>query len=242
MSLKKYKHLIISPHLISQSSDTTLEEFLEELDALTDAEAEDQKDQDSKIKLSPSPDSLNTSEEVSESTDSVSAASSRKDTPTQGKTDAPSPRGSEKKVRFSEDLIQGAHTRQITSSQETASPASSPSSLKASTPNEMKCEVQGPQQPLESAKEDCCSPQDQGDGPFTPVAQQQASESECTKKDSTHPTAPSSPPVEKACASLQENSVQPVELAKCNISNTNTGMLWLQCLVFLTLHPDGILS
>ncbi|CAK6976788.1 coiled-coil domain-containing protein 9B [Scomber scombrus] len=205
-----------------QSSDTTLEEFLEELDALTDAEAEDQKDQDSKMKLSPSPDSLNTSEEVSGSTDSVSAASSRKDTPIQGKTDAAPPRGSEKKVRFSEDLIQCAHTRQITSSQETASSASSPSSLKASTPNEIKCEVEGPQQPLESAKEDCGSPQDQGDGPFTPVAQQQASETECTKKDSTHPTALSSPPAEKACASLQENSVQPVELAKCNISNTNT--------------------
>ena len=206
-----------------------MEEFLEELDALTDAEAEDQKDQDSKTKLSPSPDSLNTSEEVSESTDSVSAASLREDTPTQGKAKTPSPRGSEKKVRFSEELIQGAHTSQITSSQESASSESSPSSFKASSPNEIKSEEQGPQQPLESAKKDCDSPQDQGDGPFAPVAQQQTSETECTKNDSTPPTTPSSPPAEKACASLQESSVQPVEVAKCNISNTNTGMLWLQC-------------
>lgn len=205
-----------------RSSDTTLEEFLEELDALTDAEVEDQKDQDSKTKLSPSPDSLNTSEEVSGSTGSVSTANLREDTPTQGKTKTPSPRGSEKKVRFSEELIQGAHTSQITSSQESASSESSPSSFKASSPGEIKSEVQGSQQPLESAKQDCGSPQDQGDGPFAPVAQQQATETECTKKDSTPPTAPSSPPTEKACASLQESSVQPVEVAKCNISNTNT--------------------
>ncbi|XP_041810151.1 coiled-coil domain-containing protein 9B [Chelmon rostratus] len=178
-----------------QTSDTTLEEFLEELDALTDAEVEDQKDQDSKTKLSPSPDSLSTSE-------------------------ASSPRGSEKKVRFSEELVQGAHTRQATGSQDSASSESrSLSSLKASSPKKK----QGPQQPLESATQDDGGPQDQGGGPSAhPVAQQQASETECTRKDSNPPTAPSSPSPEKACASLQESSVQPVELAKCSISNTNT--------------------
>ncbi|KAM7376568.1 hypothetical protein PAMP_006292 [Pampus punctatissimus] len=201
-----------------QSSDTTLEEFLEELDALTDAEIEDQKDQDSKVKLSPTPDSLNTFEEVSGSTGSVSAASLRVDTPNQEKTDTPSPRGSEKKVRFSEELIQGAHTSQTTSSQVSVSTESSPRSL----PSKIKCEEQSPQQPLESAKEGCGSPRDQGGGPSAPVAEQQTSETECTKKDSSPPTAPSSPPAEKACASLQESSVQAVELAKCNISNTNT--------------------
>lgn len=199
---------------------------MEELDALTDAELEDQKDQDSKMKLSPSPDSLSTPEEGSGSTPPVSAATLREDTPTQGKAEASSPRGSEKKVRFSEELVQGNHTRQTTGSQDSAgSESKSLSSLKASSPKKTQHEVQGPQQPLESAKQDDGSPQDQGGGPCAPpVAQQQASETECTKKDSSQSTAPSSPSPEKACASLQESSVQPVELAKCNISNTNTGM------------------
>ncbi|XP_070777152.1 coiled-coil domain-containing protein 9B [Enoplosus armatus] len=206
-----------------QTSDTTLEEFLEELDALTDAEVEDQRGQDSKMKLS-SPDSLSTSEEVSGSTDPESAAPLREDTPAQGKAEASTPRGSEKKVRFSEELIQGAHSRQTTGSQDSGSPESrSLSSLKASSPKKKQHEVQGPQQPLESAKQADGSPQGQGGGlPAPPVAQQQASETECTEKDSNPPTSPSSPSPEKACASLQENSVPPVELAKCNISNTNT--------------------
>ncbi|XP_071354356.1 coiled-coil domain-containing protein 9B isoform X7 [Trachinotus anak] len=207
-----------------QTSDTTLEEFLEELDALADVEVEDQKDQDSKTKLSPSPDSLSTSEEMSESTTPVSAATLREDASTHGQAEASSPRSLEKKVRFSEELIQGAHTKQSTGSQDSANSESrSQSSLKASSPKKNKHEVQGPQQPLESAKQDDDTPQDQGGGPPSPpVAQQQASETECTIKDSNPPTAPNSPPAEKACASLQEGPVQPVELAKCNISNTNT--------------------
>ncbi|XP_068577874.1 coiled-coil domain-containing protein 9B isoform X3 [Cebidichthys violaceus] len=197
-----------------QSTDTSLEEFLEELDALTDAEVEDQKDEDSKLKLSPNPNSLSASEEAS----GTAAAS------TQGKAEASSPQGSEKKVRFSEALIQGAHTKQTTGSQDSAcSESRSARSLKASSPKQTQHKVQGPQQPLESAKQDDVSPQDQGGGPpAPPVAQQQASEPECIKKDSTLPAAPSSPSAEKACASLQPSSVQPVELAKCNISNTNT--------------------
>ncbi|XP_045917775.1 coiled-coil domain-containing protein 9B isoform X2 [Micropterus dolomieu] len=204
-----------------QTSDT-LEEFLEELDALTDAEVEDQKDQESKIELSPSPNSLSTSEEVSGSTAPESATPLREHAPTQGKAEASSPRGSEKKVRFSEELVQG--TRQTTGSQDSASTeARSLSTLKASSPKPPPHEVQGSQQPLESANQDDGFPQDQGGGPSAPpVAQQQASETECTKKDSIPPTAPSSPSPEKACASLQESSVQLVELAKCNISNTNT--------------------
>ncbi|XP_070835166.1 coiled-coil domain-containing protein 9B isoform X2 [Chaetodon trifascialis] len=176
-----------------QTSDTTLEEFLEELDALTDPEVEDQRD--SKTKLSPSPDSLS-------------------------KSEASSPRGLEKKVRFSEELVQGAHTRQATGSQDSGSSESrSLSSLKASSPKKK----QEPQQPLESATQDDGRPQDQGGGPSVhPVAQQQASETECTRKDSNLPSAPISPSPEKACASLEESSVQPVELAKCSISNTNT--------------------
>ncbi|XP_028250897.1 coiled-coil domain-containing protein 9B isoform X2 [Parambassis ranga] len=191
-----------------QTSDTTLEEFLEELDALTDADWEDQKHHDPKAKLSPSPDSLNTTEEVSGSI--VLAVSTREDTSSQQKAEASSPRGTEKKVRFSEELIQGAHARQATEFQD-SSEARGPSSLKASSPK--KNEKQGAQQPPESAKQDDGSPQDKGGGPSAlPAAQQQDYEIECTKKDSAPPTAPGTPPA--------ESLVQPVELAKCNISNT----------------------
>ncbi|KAG7226157.1 hypothetical protein INR49_014252 [Caranx melampygus] len=214
-----------------QSCDTTLEEFLEELDALTDIEVEDQKDQDSKLKLSPSPDSLSTSEEVSESTAPVPAATLREDASAPVQAEASSPRSLEKKVRFSEELILGAHTRQTTGPQDSAnSETRSQSSLKASSPKKNKHEVQGQQQPLESARQDDGSPQDQGGGPpVPPVAQQQAAETECTKTDSNPPTAPNSPPAEKACASLQEGSVQPVELAKCNISTGKRA--WEDCLI-----------
>nr|XP_046269724.1 coiled-coil domain-containing protein 9B isoform X2 [Scatophagus argus] len=202
-----------------QTSDTTLEEFLEELDALTDPEVEEQKDQDSKMKLSPSPVSVSTSEEVHGSPAPASAASLREDSPAQGTEEASSPRGLEKKVRFSEELIQGAHTRQSTGSQDSVSSESrSLSSLKTSSPKK----EQGLQQPVESAKQDDGSPQDQGGGPSAPpVAQQQAPETECTRKDSHLLATPSSPSLEKACGSLQEGSVQPVELSKCNISNAN---------------------
>ncbi|XP_034530284.1 coiled-coil domain-containing protein 9B isoform X2 [Notolabrus celidotus] len=196
-----------------QTPDTTLEEFLEELDALTDTEVEDQKDQESRIKLSPSPDSLNTSEVES-------AEILRDDTPTQEKPEASSPRGSEKKVRFSEELIQGAHTRQASGSQDSVSLESrSASSLKASSPKKQKEKVHGPQQTLESAKQDSLQHED---GCPTPVAKQKDPATECTKNYTTVPTDPSTLSPEKACASLQESCVQPVELAKCNISNTNT--------------------
>lgn len=190
--------------------DTTLEEFLEELDALTDADADDLKDQDTKAKLSPSPDSLGkVPEEASESAAAVSAAILREDTPSQGKAEASSPRGLEKKVRFSEELIQGAHARQTTDSQESES--RSLSSLKTSSPKKNKHDVQL----LESAKQDDESLQDEGGGPAAPpLAQQQVSETECTIKDSSPPAAPSSP----------HHEVQPVELSKCNISNTNAGV------------------
>ncbi|KAK2826217.1 hypothetical protein Q5P01_020431 [Channa striata] len=228
-----------------QKSDITLEEFLEELDALTDTETDDQKDQDSKTRPSSSPDSSSTFEEISGSTAPVSVATSGEDTHTQGKAESSSPRGSEKKVRFSEELIQVAHMRQSTGSQDSGSSESrSPSSLKASSPKKDKNEVQRPREPLDSAEQDDGSPRDQGGGPPAPsVAPQQASEIECTKKNSITPTSPGCPPAEKGCSSLQESSVQPVELTKCNISNTNTDELIDSGLSVLSLesgetHPS----
>lgn len=174
------------------------------------------KDRHSKMKVSLSPLSLSTSEEVSGSTAPVSATSLREESPAQGKTGPSLTQNSEKKVRFSEDFIQAAHTRQATGSQDSASSESRRlRSLKVSSV--------ASQQPLENAKQDDDSPQDQGGGPSAPpVIQQHSSEIECTKKNS-------SPSPERACSSVQDLSAQPVELAKCNISNTNTGMKWHQC-------------
>ncbi|XP_053291348.1 coiled-coil domain-containing protein 9B [Pleuronectes platessa] len=203
-----------------QMSDTTLEEFLEELDALTDVDVDDQTGQDTKTKLSPSSDLQSVSEEVSGSAASVSAATLREDASSQGRPEALSPRSSEKKVRFSEELIQGARTRQTAGSQDSVS---SEPKLKASSPKKNYQEVQGPQQPFESSKQDDGSPQDQGDDlSAPPVSQWESNEIDCTKNDSNPRTSPNSPPAEKACASPEKASLQPVELAKCNISNTNT--------------------
>ncbi|KAF3844720.1 hypothetical protein F7725_007883 [Dissostichus mawsoni] len=195
-----------------QSADTTLEEFLEELEALTDADVEDQKDVDLKMKPSQSPDSLRTSEEVSGSTTTVT-----EDTPPDDMADTSSPQGSEKKVRFSKELIQGSHTNQTTGSQDSAcSESRGASSLKDSSPKKQQHQVQGP---LESAKQDV---DQEGVSSAPPIAQQQASEIKCAEKDSGPSTAPSSIYAEKDSASRQETSVQSIELAKCNISNTNT--------------------
>lgn len=198
---------------------------MEELDSLTDAEAEDPKDLKSKV--SPSPLSSSASEEVSGSTAHVSAAGLREESPVGEKAEASS--GSlEKKVRFSEELIRAVHTRQTTVSQDSAcSESRCLSSLKASS-SQTK---QGPQQPVESAQQDDGSPQDQGGVPSAPpVAGGQPTQTECTKTDSDPLAVPCSLSPEKACGSEQENSVLPVELTKCNISNTNTGMEGHQCL------------
>ncbi|XP_041828056.1 coiled-coil domain-containing protein 9B isoform X2 [Melanotaenia boesemani] len=198
-----------------QTSDTTLDEFLEELDALTEADREDLGDQDSKAKSSPSPNSLSAPEEECGSAILVSGDSLREDDFTL--SEASSPRGSEKKVRFSEELIQKEPAKQDSVSSEPRG------SLKPLSPKKSKQEVQRAQQPGESAEQDDPSSQDKGGGPSaSPAAQQQASETELTKKHSNLHTSPTSPHAEKACASLQESSVQPVELPKCNVSNTNT--------------------
>ncbi|KAI4803660.1 hypothetical protein KUCAC02_025323 [Chaenocephalus aceratus] len=133
-----------------QSADTTLEEFLEELDALTDADVEDQKDVDFENET-----------------------------------------GFGKESTLLKELIKGSHSNQTTGSQDSAcSESRGASSLKDSSPKKQQ--------------------------------HQQASEIKCGEKDSGPSTAPSSISAEKDSASRQETSVQSIELAKCNISNTNT--------------------
>ncbi|XP_028995689.1 coiled-coil domain-containing protein 9B isoform X2 [Betta splendens] len=178
-----------------QTSDTTLEEFLEELDALTDTEPEEQRDPDTKAKPSSGPGSTSPCDEGS--------AALREDDPPPQKPEASSPRGSEKKVRFSEELILVAHQRRPPGSQDSASSEPrNPSSIKASSPKKYKHDPEKPQQ-----REQGSAP-DRGGGPSDPpVAEQQARDTGCTEEE---------PPAVNGSA-----SEQPVELVKCSISSSH---------------------
>lgn len=174
--------------------DTTLEEFLEELDALTDAVAEECKDRDSAVNASTALLSPSTSEDATPSAGLATAEDS-------------SPRTSEKRVRFSEESLPPAQTRQTAPSQDSAhSESACPTSLNASSP------------PVEASK---CVQQDQGGcPPALPVEDHQSSENECTKADSS-PSGASTPP----SADREPHSVHPAELSKCN--STNAGEMRL---------------
>lgn len=196
------KQLPLFSDVFSQPSDTTLEEFLEELDALTDSN-KDRKDQHSIAKLG----SLCAPEE---------ARDLKEDTVAQKKAQTLSPRGSEKKVRFSEELIQNAPAEQPSPD---CAGAESKGSLKASSPKKNKREAERPQLP--AAKQD--DSQDEGGSlSALPVAQQQASEPEHTEKERSPPAVPRSPPAEKASACLQ-----PVSKGSSNSTNTGTAQLLL---------------
>ncbi|XP_054894515.1 coiled-coil domain-containing protein 9B isoform X2 [Poeciliopsis prolifica] len=188
----------------TQTTESTLEEFLEELDALTDANEGNLKDQDSKTK----PDPLSAPED----SDSL-----KEDKVTQRKAATSSPRGQEKKVRFSEELIQKAPAKQAT----TSAALESKGSLKASSPKHS--EVQRPQLACVSAEQDGSSSQDKGGGLLSPpVVQQQASKTESVKKVTSSPEVCSVTSDEKTSTSPHESPVQPVEVSKCNSSSTNT--------------------
>lgn len=172
--------------------DTTLEEFLEELDALTDPEAEESK-------VSPEPNSLSASEEAAGST--APASDPGEDSAAQRKTEASSPRSSEKRVRFSEEPCLAKRN---------ANPqARSVSSLKASK--------QGPRPSGEGAQRDGAVAHDQEGSvpPDLPVAEHQPSDTERARTDSSdRSAAPRSASPDRACGPS----------AKCSISNTNTGV------------------
>ncbi|XP_017266001.1 coiled-coil domain-containing protein 9B isoform X2 [Kryptolebias marmoratus] len=177
-----------------QASDTTLEEFLEELDALTDANRENLKDQDSKALSAPE-----------------EAGDLQEDPVPQKKAQASPPRGPEKKVRFSEELIQAAPAKQTSLDFTSSEPKGS---SKAPSPKKNKHEAERPQLPAEKQGDS----QDKGGSLCAPpVAQQQVSEAEHPKKERSPPAAPSSPPADKASASLQ-----PVEVSKCSSNSTNS--------------------
>uniref|UniRef100_A0A1A8CUN0 Chromosome 15 open reading frame 52 n=1 Tax=Nothobranchius kadleci TaxID=1051664 RepID=A0A1A8CUN0_NOTKA len=179
-----------------QTSDTTLVEFLEERDALTDANKQDLKDQDSKAK--PDPESAAGEASVSDGL--------REENVTQKKAESSPSRGVEKKVRFSEDLIQAAAAKQSS-----LDSADSKGPFKASSPKKN----QHGSKPSESAKQDYGSSQDKGGGrPAPPVVQKQE-----TEKIQANSNAP---PTNKPCTCLHKSLVQPVEVSKCNSSSPNT--------------------
>lgn len=163
---------------------TTLEEFLEELDALTESSVVEKARQEEDTKTK---DSLSPAAEVME--DSI----------THEKADSSDPRGSEKKVRFSDELIQKSGV-----SQEPAiSESRSPTSMKGSSPKKKK--PQG-----HKAIVDGCALKEEGGEPLlAPVNEQQ--ENNCLIKGVS-----SLPPSPDAKAS------QPVEVGKCNTSSTST--------------------
>lgn len=155
-------------YLTLQTSDTTLEEFLEELDALTDAVAEEGKDGDSTENASTDLLSLGASEDASAS--AGLALPHKEDS---------SPRSSEKKVRFSEKFLQPALARQTAPSQDSAdSESTCLSSLNTSTP-----QIEALERILEDQEGCPVAP---------PVAEQQPSENECTEPDSSPSSGPPS--------------------------------------------------
>lgn len=209
---------------------------------MTDPEVNDHKDGDLNVKSPSSPEEAvsGPSLEGAEVSSGPASSAPGEDTPSQAKAGASSPLALEKRVRFSEELIQGVGARPSTGAQNSARlDTRGPSPLKASSPSKIKHEVQRPKQAPESVQDGGVP--DQGDPP-APAAQPQSSsehralpqqqtseapivsETESSIKDSVPPAVPNSPPTGKACTSLQENSVQPVEHPKSNISNRNTGV------------------
>lgn len=177
--------------------DTALEEFLEELDALTDPEAEESK-------ASPEPLPPRASEDAG--ADPGQASTPR------GKTETSAPRSAEKKVRFSEEPISG-------------SPPSPPrpshpepgcvSSLKASS----HATKQGPRPSGESGQQGGAGgaggPRDEGGGPCAPpAAEHQPADSERSGRSS------------ELSAATRPPSAPPTELAKCSVSSTHAGVQW----------------
>lgn len=183
-------------YLTLQTSDTTLEEFLEELDALTDAVSEEGKDPDSTASASTSLLSPGVSEDAPEPAG-----------PAPRKEDS-SPRSSEKKVRFSEKVLQPAHARHAAPSRDSAdSESTCPSSSNAPSP-----QIEALERVL----------RDQEGCPLAPpVAEQQPSENECTEPDSSPSSGP--PSADRGPGSAPESSVRSAELSKCNINSTNAG-------------------
>lgn len=164
----------------------TLEEFLEELDALTESSVVERARQ----------------EEDTKTKDSLSSAPEKmEDNITHEKADSSALRGSEKKVRFSDELIQESGVSQ----EPAVSESRSPPSMKGSSPKKKK------PQGHKTIVDGCVLQVDGGEPVLSPVTQQQ--ENDCLIK------SVSSLPLS---SSHDDKASQPVEVGKCNTSSTNT--------------------
>ncbi|CAL8286138.1 unnamed protein product [Lota lota] len=213
----------------AQTADTSLEEFQEELDALTepedkeeddvDDEGEDRKDRDHpKGKTSPGP-------EVIDSGDALSGPAPTGPEQSRGSSvcgkdgAVSSPRGTEKRVRFSEELIKGA-VRATAAEGLTAPQPPLPLPREVGEVGEAG-EASSPgrrtQRESDDPQEVVQSPRPGPSERAQPVVRQQVpSPTEHGEKNSDPP------PAEQSGGSRQESSEGPTEHAKFNISNRNT--------------------
>ncbi|KAK6304342.1 hypothetical protein J4Q44_G00249280 [Coregonus suidteri] len=177
-----------------QASETSLEEFLEELDALggpdiddSTAETPEVKDVDLTMESLLTLDVVKTEEvsgPVSPALDQAEWAQAPADTPEegtprQGKAEESSPRAAEKKVRFSVELIKGpgAYEKPSTGAQNSSrSETKGASTLKVSSPGKNSHEVEEPKQAPESPQEDAGNALDQGNKPAEAVQAQSLSD------------------------------------------------------------------
>ncbi|KAM9571004.1 coiled-coil domain-containing protein 9B-like isoform 1-T1 [Salvelinus alpinus] len=176
-----------------QASETSLEEFLEEFDALggpdvddSTAETPEVKDVYLKIESFLTPDVVKTekvSGPVSPALDQADwfqapADTSEEGTPRQEKAKESSPRAAEKKVRFSVELKgPGAYEQPSTGAQNSArSETKGASTLKVSSPSKNSYEVEKPKQAPEGPPKDAGNALDQGNKPAKALQAQSSSD------------------------------------------------------------------
>ncbi|KAG7281236.1 hypothetical protein CRUP_019761, partial [Coryphaenoides rupestris] len=209
----------------AQISDTTLEEFLEELDALTEpAHTQEEDDDDEEEDGEHHKDADHPKEKISPNSEvfkpgDVLSASASKGADRSGGGGGggrprgkdgvvSSPRGTEKRVRFSEELIQGAQGPAAPRPREEAGKAASSPSGRTTqeSPGGPQGDVSGP-------------PPGPGDRP-QPVARQPVARQPVARQLVSYRHLP---PAEQSGASHQGSSEPTTtQHAKCNISNRNT--------------------
>ncbi|KAK0153007.1 Coiled-coil domain-containing protein 9B [Merluccius polli] len=215
------------------TSDTTLEEFLEELDALTEPEdkeeeeeeeddddddddgdgGENRKDTDHlKVKISLSPEAFKSGDapsgSASKGPEKSGGASSVPPLPPRKDAVVSSPRGTGKRVRFSEELFKGAAPAPATEGPAVPGPGEA---------GEVPPPSRRTQRESDGPQEDVCNPPPDPSHRPEPVVQQQVS------FPTEHgETASDPPPAEQSAASRQESAERPTEHAKRNISSRNT--------------------
>ncbi|XP_038864980.1 coiled-coil domain-containing protein 9B [Salvelinus namaycush] len=262
-----------------QASKTSLEEFLEELDALADPDIDDStaetpevKDGDLKMESSLTLDVVKTekvSGSISPGLDKAETAQAPADpledeTSRQGKAEASSPQATEKKVRFSEELIKGpgAYEKPSTGAQNSGrSETKGTSALKVASPIKNGQKLEEQKQSPEGDQEDAGNALDWGDQQAAAVQAQSssdgqrqgqegppfldASKTECA--ESGHdgvlsPVLPISHSDVKDPAPPQDNSVQPLEHAKSNTEELIDSSLSVLSLESGETHPTHTTS